>query len=603
MITWGAVATTCVLGGSLVRRSSGGGQSVNVAKVVVFGVLILGGLLAVLRQPIPQTQAALQPFFTAGFGGLIQAMGYTFIALQGFDLIAAVGGEVREPTRTLPRAMVLSLAIALAIYLPLLFVISTVGTPPGQGIARAAAEDREGIVAVAAQRYLGPFGYWLVIVAAVLSMFSALQANLFGASRIARSMARDRTLPSPLGSLHARHGTPAVAIAVTVLLVTLILLVLPDVGAAAAASSLIFLITFAMAHGVAILVRQRSRRRPPPFRAPAFPAVPVTGGLACLGLAIFQGIAVPAAGIVTLIWLGIGGVLFVGLFARRARVSDASSTGFDPELVTLRGRTPLVLVPIANPSSAEAMITLADAMVPAEIGRVLVLTVVVAPTDWRPETDMVPVERSQMVLRELLRASAHQGVHVETLTTVAPEPMEEIARVAELHRCESVLLGLTEISQENQGAQLESLLGTLEADVVVLRSSKDWRFADATKILIPVAGRGGHDELMALLLGSLLRSGRRQAIFLRVLPERASDDEVRRARRELRHLADDIGGCGFETIQSDDPLDAICERIANVDLVILGVQRHGRRKKLFGRFTRQIAQRSSTPLIVISRRG
>ena len=56
-------------------------------------------------------------------------MGFTFIALQGFDLIAAVGGEVRNPGKNLPRAIILSLAIAIAIYLPLLFVLTAVGTP------------------------------------------------------------------------------------------------------------------------------------------------------------------------------------------------------------------------------------------------------------------------------------------------------------------------------------------------------------------------------------------------------------------------------------------------------------------------------------------
>ena len=48
--------------------------------------------------------------------GLIQAMGYTFIALQGFDLIAAVGGEVRQPDKNLPRAIIISLLIALACF-------------------------------------------------------------------------------------------------------------------------------------------------------------------------------------------------------------------------------------------------------------------------------------------------------------------------------------------------------------------------------------------------------------------------------------------------------------------------------------------------------
>ena len=601
-----AVATTVILAIGLMRRAAGGGGWVNVTKVVVFGVLIMGGLWTFARQPVVDTQASLQPFFTAGFVGLIQAMGYTFIALQGFDLIAAVGGEVREPSKTLPRAMILSLVIALIIYLPLLFLIATVGTPTGLAINTAAADNPEGIVATAAQQFLGPFGYWLVIVAAVLSMFSALQANLFAASRIAQAMARDRTLPSALSRLHAQQGTPVAAVVVTAGIVSLLLLLLPDVGAAGAASSLIFLITFALAHWIAILVRQRSAQRPPPFRVPGFPLVPVVGGLACLCLAVFQGLAVPSAGIITIVWLGIGGILFLALFARRARVRDASSTAFDPELLTLRGRSPLVLVPVANPQNAQAMITLADALVPGDIGRVLMHTVAVAPIDWQPDSEPGPIESSGAVLREVLRASAKAGIRVGTLTTVAAEPMEEIARVAELHRCEAVLLGLSEISQDRQGTELESLVGTLDADVVVLRASPDWQVADAKKILIPIAGRGGHEHLLALLLGSLLRSAQREVTFLRILPDKAGPKELRRAKRELRRLADDEireQPSHVEVRTSDDPLGTVAECADESDLLILGVQRHGRYKKLFGDFTRQIAQRTSCPIIVMSRRG
>lgn len=600
-----AVATTVLLALGLMRKSAGGGQWVNVSKVAVFGALIVGGLWAVARQTAGDTGSAMRPFFTAGWKGLIQAMGYTFIALQGFDLIAAVGGEVRNPAKTLPRAMVWSLGIALAIYLPLLFVITAAGTPDGQTIAQAAADDPAGIVAQAAQQYLGRIGYWLVIVAAVLSMFSALQANLFAASRIAMAMARDRTLPSSLGTLHSTRGTPAMAIAITATLVAAIIVVVPDVNAAGAASSLIFLITFALAHWVAVLVRQRSVRRPPPFRVPLFPAIPVVGGLACLGLAIFQGIAVPSAGIITLVWLGLGGILFMAIFARRARVMDASSKAFNPELVALRGHAPLVLVPIANPQNAAAMIALANALVPAAVGRVLMQTVAAVPDNWRPDDDPEPIERALAVVRELLRASAQTGIRVEMLTTVASQPMEEIAHVAQLHRCESVLLGLSEISENQDRTRLESLLGRLDANVVVLRSRKDWNLADAARILVPIAGRGGHEHLRAQLLGSLLRSAQRQVTFLQVLPTQARPEELRRAQRDLNRLAHDEvrQPCQVRVIAGDDPLQTIVEQADESDLLILGVQRHGRRKKLFGDFTRQVARHTECPIIVTSRRG
>jgi nucleotide-binding universal stress UspA family protein len=501
--------------------------------------------------------------------------------------------------------MMLSLAIALAIYIPLLFIIATVGTPAGQAIDTLAARDPEGVIAVAAQQYLGPFGYWLVIVAAVLSMFSALQANIFAASRIARTMARDRTLPKALSVLSGRSRSPVNAIVVTSFLASLILVALPDVAAAGAAASLIFLVTFALAHWVAILVRQRSVRNPPPFLVPLYPVIPITGGLACIALAGFEGFVVPAAGKIVLTWLGIGGILFLALFARRARMTDVSRTARNPELLTLRGQSPLVLVPIANPQSAEALLALADSLVPAGIGRVLVQTVIVAPKDWQPQEDEAPIERSQAVVRELVQASVRAGIRADVLTTVAPEAMQEIARVSQLHRCESVLLGLSNITNHKHGTQLESLLGQLDANVVILRSRDDWRLAEASRILVPVAGRGGHEHLLALLVGSLLRTAEREVTYLRVLPTNARSEDLRRARHDLQILIDDdvSDRCHVEIVQNDDAVGTVARMADEADLLVLGVQRLDRRQKLFGTFTRQIAQQIDCPLVVMSRRG
>jgi nucleotide-binding universal stress UspA family protein len=298
-------------------------------------------------------------------------------------------------------------------------------------------------------------------------------------------------------------------------------------------------------------------------------------------------------------------MLFLALFARRARVTDALSTALDPELIRLRGRAPLVLVPIANPQNAGAMVILADALVPADVGRVLTLTVAVAPHEWKYDEDSAPIEKTQAVLIELLKTTRKAGIRAEALTTVAANPMEEIARVARLHRCQSVLVGMGEISEKSQGTPVEWLFGALDADIVVLRARKNWRFPDARRILVPIAGRGGHDELLAQLLGSLTRLGEHKVTFLRVLPSQALPQEVSRARRELKRLADHElrDHYEMEIIQSDDPLSVVAERADQSDLLILGVQRVGRRKKLFGGFTRAIARRTSCPLIVISRRG
>jgi basic amino acid/polyamine antiporter, APA family len=601
----GAILATVALSIWLTRSRGGPSSWVNILKVGVFALLLVGGAWAFLQRPISESKAALTPFFDGGSGGLLQAMGFSFIALQGFDLIAAVGGEVKDPVRNLPRAMIGSLSIALILYLPLLFFVTTVGTTPGESVRSLAASDPEGVVSAAATQFLGPFGYWLVTIAAVLAMFTALQANLFAASRIANSMARDRTLPGFLRKVRARNGNPANAIYITAALVCVMLLVLPDVGTAGAAASLIFLVTFAMTHVISILVRQRSTLRPPPFRTRWFPLVPVVGGLACVALAVFQGVHVPQAGSIAVVWMGLGGILFLVLFARGARVHDALTTAIEPELVTLRGNAPLVLVPIANPGHAHVMISLADAMVPANVGRVLLQAVLVVPQDWDPEADAAPIERLPALLPRLLAASSKIGIRTEMLTTVARDPMAEIARVTRLHRCESVVLGLSQFSESKTGTPLELLLGTLDADVVIVRARGEWSLQGVQRILIPVGGEEGHEHLMARILGSLSRFAPRETTFVRVVPTDTPKKQIDGMTRDLEQLGEDVIGPSARGVVliSNAPAEAVAAEARKCDLLMLGVQRIGRRNKVFGRFTRELASKTECPLIVISRRG
>ncbi len=600
-----AIGSTLLLTFILMRSRRGGGQVANLGKVLVFVVLILGGFWAWTRESPAEVGARITPFFSGGGYGLVQAMGYTFIALQGFDLIAAVGGEVREPTRNIPRAMLLSLGTALAIYLPLLGVISAVGVGTGESITDLAKSDPESVVAIAAERFIGPMGYWLVVVAAILSMFSALQANMFAASRIARAMALDRNLPATLARVSSTAGTPTFAIGVTSLLIIVLLVLLSDVSAAGAASSLIFLLTFALAHWAAILVRQRSHQHPAPFRTPFYPAVPVIGGLSCLGLAIFQGVAVPSAGFISVVWLTIGFGLFLAIFARRARVRDATSSALEPELMLLRGKSPLVLAPIANPQSAEAIVAMAHALVPVEIGRVVALTVAKVPAGWKPENDSQPIDRSQEVLGEVLKSSNRTGGPAEVMATLAEDPMLEIARIARLHRCQTVLLGLGDLADRSQTERLEKLFASLAADIVVMRVPKEWTLSQVRNILVPVAGRGGHNHLLARLLASLSRDHRCHVTFLHVVAPGKGAHQLAKRRRELKRLSDDVLRDDAEilVVESSSPVEKIAEELQNYDLTILGMQVQANRTRLFSDFTQKLAAQSHQPLVVISSRG
>ncbi|MEJ2547437.1 MAG: amino acid permease [Gemmatimonadota bacterium] len=547
---------------SLIRRTSSGKDAATIGKVVVFLVLLAGGAIAWLRGDPSELMGRLSPFSPSGSLGVLQAMGYTFIALQGFDLIAAVGGEVREPGDTIPRAMYLSLGIALAIYIPFLFLLETVGAEPGVAISATAAANPEGFVAEAAERFIGRTGYWLVIGAGVLSMLSALRANMLGASRVAYAMARDRTLPRRIGEIRGSSGSPAIAVGLTSIMVAGIAVAVANVAAAGAASSLIFLLAFAIVHGAAILASHRS----------------VIGW-----------------------WLLIGGILYLTIFAPGARLADASAEARDPDLARLRGRSPLVLVPIANPDSAASLVDVASTLRTPGTGRVLLLSVI------KPASESGTGPRQMVapeVLGESIERSFARGLTAESLFTIANEPWREIARVADVHDCETVLLGLPDLDSDTIGRRLEELLGRLDVDTVILRAPRRWSLEEARRVLVPIAGGRDQSHLRARLLSSLARTGDRSITFFHTIPSSASAEFAAKAERELQSLARDesAGVYDIAVERSDDPAEAILRRLETSDLLVMGTQRRDRAGPQLGTIPIAIARRSQTPLILINRR-
>ncbi|MCA9839901.1 MAG: amino acid permease [Trueperaceae bacterium] len=585
---------------TLMRKSSGGGDWATYGKVAVFGILIAVGCWAIVGAPRSQISAGLSPFMPNGFLGIIQAMGFSFIALQGFDLIAAVAGEIKEPSKNIPRAMVLSLVIALLIYIPLLFIVTTVGLPEGGSIVSLSEAQPEAVVAVAAQQFMGGLGYWLVIIAALLAMLSALQANIFAASRIAFAMAKDRTLAARIGHLN-QNQMPAPALWLSSLTLIVLLIIIPDVAAAGAAASLIFLISFALVHGISILAKLRSSGSSLPFELPFFPLIPLIGGLACLALAVFQGIVVPSAGFITLLWLIIGLTIYTSLFAAKARVADATAEALDPSLIQYRGRSPLVLLPIANPQNAAALIEMAHTMSPQKVGRVLLLSVVRPPNGEALEE---PLANTQAVLGDSLMASFKVGLSPEALTTLAADPWKEMARVAKLHRCESMLLGFSELTEQITENRLGDLLAEVDCDVAILRAPNGWSLANSKRILVPVAGGSSyHDALRARLLASLQRISSREIKFLRVVPTGITEASLKRAQKALEAFASQEvwAQISAEVLQSDNAIESILEASENVDLLILGSKREGRSRAGIGDFAKLLAQKANCAVLIISR--
>ena len=120
-------------------------------------------------------------------GGMI-----IFVAYEGFELIANTACDVRDPKKTLPRAYYSAIIFVIALYVFIALV--TVGTLPVDSIIAA----RDYALAEAARPFMGQAGFVLIAVAALLSTASAINATLYGASRVSYIVAKDGELPESL---------------------------------------------------------------------------------------------------------------------------------------------------------------------------------------------------------------------------------------------------------------------------------------------------------------------------------------------------------------------------------------------------------------------
>ena len=123
---------------------------------------------------------------------LLEATALISIGFQGFGLVTNAAGHMRNVKQTLPRVMALVLGITLVIYL--LVSITVIGVAPQSMLAHSSSN----LLAPVAELFMGKFGYYLLIVAALLSTSSAVNATLFGSANMAYQIARDGELPEQL---------------------------------------------------------------------------------------------------------------------------------------------------------------------------------------------------------------------------------------------------------------------------------------------------------------------------------------------------------------------------------------------------------------------
>ena len=216
----------------------------------------------------------LTPFMPMGVAGVGAAASSIFFSYIGIDAVSTAGEEVKDPRRTLPLGIVLSLLIVTAIYI--LVALAAVGAQPW-----TAFKGREAGLAVILRNLTGQAWTSLVLcVGAIVSIFSITLVVMYGQTRILYAMSRDGLLPKVFQRLHPRTRSPdlntyivAAFIAVLAAFVPLDVLVnLTSMGT---------LIAFAIVSLGVIILRRTQPDLPRGYRVPLYPLLPIASVAFC----------------------------------------------------------------------------------------------------------------------------------------------------------------------------------------------------------------------------------------------------------------------------------------------------------------------------------
>ena len=251
----------------------GASESATVNSVMVVIKLAVLAMFAVIAFTAFDADR-FSDFAPFGVAGISAAAGTIFFSYIGLDAVSTAGDEVKDPQKTMPRAIIASLLVVTTVYL--VVTLTALGTQPWQDFA-----EQEAGLAVILDKVTGA-NYWGTVLAsgAVISIFSVTLVVMYGQTRILFAMGRDGLISPAFARVSPRSMTP-VRNTVIVAVVVAILAGFIPLDYLADMVSIGTLVAFIVVSLGVILLRVREPDLPRGFRVPGYPVTPVLSILAC----------------------------------------------------------------------------------------------------------------------------------------------------------------------------------------------------------------------------------------------------------------------------------------------------------------------------------
>jgi len=557
--------------------------------------------------------ANFRPFAARGFGPVMGTSAILLITYCGFAQIASVAGEIKDPGKNLPRALIGSVVFTAVLYCLIMLVIL--------GMTRFGERGSPLIIVELGRSLLGGPGGLAIVLGGILATLSSANASVMAASRICYTMGRDRIFFRYFETVHPRYLTPAPAIVLTGALIIAILLVGVVMGTLfletlAAVAGLFHLIMYALINLSCLALRIAGVEwYKPSFRTPLYPAIPILGLLGCASVAVMAGLLQWAIAVViigaALLWYLLVTKRTPAIKHARAEILEKTLDRVQEgvkrhvertrkEAGEIKGR---VLVTVANPDTLKMLIDVASPLASfMEIIHVFEVSPEISLVDasricrekypgrWKIVGDASRYCEDKNIPHRARVMPSHNMIQ-----TIAQEGMDATYILIGWHG----KLDRASLARSRMRAIAKNVGGNL----LILKTDPGTGLGKKKKILLPYAG-GIHARLGLNVAQQIARAWGAELQVAKVVvagKEKLKEALARQEEKLLSGLLDEKSiEAGVRVIHAKSVEDGILDVSSEYDLVIIGASGEWKMKrKLSGSIPDRVTEKAGCSVLVV----
>jgi basic amino acid/polyamine antiporter, APA family len=507
-----------------VRGASETGKIGIIVTVVQLGTiftLVFAGILS-MHTGANWYSNIVNNYAPLGIGGVVAAMGLTFIAFEGYEIIVQTGEEVKNPKKNIPRAIFISLTLVVVLYCLVAFV--SIGAFPQGGVSNEPAWKFIGGygdlgIMKAAETFL-PFGPLIILAGGIVSSLAALNATTYSSARVAFAMGRHYNLPHQLSQIHPKFRTPFIATITSGVIMAIMAYSLPLTEIAVAAG-VIFLLLFTQVNIAVITIRRiYGDKLDYGFKTPFFPIIPIIGIFLKLGLAVYLLITQPLSWVISLLWIAIGFGIY-RLYTFRKEIDHYAPIVTSEGDVTRKDFR--ILVPYI-PENPDRLTKYAIRIAKDNDGEINILRIITVPNQTPLSAGTAFTESAAKAFEPLERAIEKEGILNHYLVRISHDATEALVSTIEEQHID-LLITEFETFRTNRALQtlvtcniLAVLAGGASDEEIVFEGSEPSSVVSnpRKKTMVVVYDGGDHADIVLKTASWLEHSGKFRVIVLSV---------------------------------------------------------------------------------------